>query len=158
MARVRGRPTESLDAYDCVLKAMSQLYLFTDESFRETAELLERAIALDPNYAQAHAYTAWRLNFLVGEGRSPDPDADRGTRLEAARGAIELDPEDAFALAVAGHVLPSVADGRRRLWICSKRAGNQRELGVRLGAERADLRLPWAARMKRSSGCATSGA
>ena len=30
VARVRGRPTESLDAYDCVLKALSHLYQFTD--------------------------------------------------------------------------------------------------------------------------------
>ena len=94
VARVRDRPTESLDAYDCVLKALSQLYLFTDQSYQDTAALLERAIALDPRYAQAYAYKAWRLNFLVGEGRSLDLDADKGQALEASRCAIELDPED----------------------------------------------------------------
>jgi adenylate cyclase len=109
LARVRDRPTESLDAYDCVLKALSQLYLFTDESFRETAALLERAIALDPSYAQAHAYTAWRLNFLLGEGRSLDPEADRRRALDASRRAIELDPEDAFTLTVAAHLLSFAA-------------------------------------------------
>jgi adenylate cyclase len=102
--RVRGRPTESLDAYDCVLKALSHLYLFTDESYRETGALLERAIAVDPTYAQAHAYVAWRLNFWVGEGRSVDVKADMARALMASRRAIELDPEDAFALTVAGHL------------------------------------------------------
>ncbi|MGH6914866.1 MAG: adenylate/guanylate cyclase domain-containing protein, partial [Geminicoccales bacterium] len=68
VARVRDRPTESLDAYDCVLKALSQLYQFTDQSFAATGELLERAIALDRSYAQAYAYAAWRINFCVGEG------------------------------------------------------------------------------------------
>ena len=104
-ARVSDRPTESLDAYDCVLKALSRLYLFTDETYRESGELLERAIELDPSYAQAHAYLAWWLNFRIGEGRSPDPGADSARALAASQRAIELDPRDAFALAVAGHVL-----------------------------------------------------
>ncbi len=103
-ARVRGRPTDSLDAYDCVLQALSRLYDFTVESYRETGELLDRAVVLDQNYAQAHAYAAWRLNFWVGEGLSPDPAADRERGLTAARRAIALDPEDAFALTVAGHL------------------------------------------------------
>jgi TolB-like protein/class 3 adenylate cyclase/Tfp pilus assembly protein PilF len=104
VARVRDRPTESLDAYDCVLKALSLLYLFTDESFRQTAELLDRAIALDPSYAQAHAYVAWWYNFWVGENRSSDPTADKQRALDMALRAVELDPEDAFALTVAAHL------------------------------------------------------
>ncbi len=66
-ARANERPTDSLDAYHCVLKAMARLYRFTDESFRESGELLERAMLLDPGYARAHAYAAWRLNFVLGE-------------------------------------------------------------------------------------------
>jgi tetratricopeptide (TPR) repeat protein len=104
VARVRDRPTESLDAYDCVLKALSLLYLFTDESFRQTAELLDRAVALDPSYAQAHAYIAWWYNFWVGENRSSDPTADKQRALDMALRAVELDPEDAFALTVAAHL------------------------------------------------------
>ena len=102
---VRNRPTESLDAYHCVLKALSLLYLFTAESYREAGELLERAILLDPVYSQAYAYLAWWLNFRVGEGWSKDPDADKARALTVSQRAIELDREDAFALAVAGHVL-----------------------------------------------------
>jgi adenylate cyclase len=103
-ARVGERPTESLDAFDCVLKAMSRLYRFTDESFRETEELLQRAIALDAGYAQAHAYVAWRLNFYFGEGRSEDPARDRAQALAAAERALELDPDDPFVLCVAAHI------------------------------------------------------
>jgi adenylate cyclase len=104
VARVRGRPTDNLDAYDCVLKAISLLYRFTTDSYRETETLIARAIALDPNYGQAYAYMAWRINFWVGEGRSPNPDADRALGLEAAKRAIVLDPEDSFSLVVAGHL------------------------------------------------------
>lgn len=105
LARMRGRPTESFDAYDCMLRAMSLLYLFTNDSYRASGELLERAIALDPGYAQAFAYRAWHLNFWVGEGRTHDLNAVREQALEAARMAVSLDPEDAFSLSVCGHLL-----------------------------------------------------
>lgn len=101
--RVATRPTESLDAYDCVLKALSCLYRFTDDSFRDSALLLERAIALDPAYAQAHAYYAWRLNFVVGEGRSVDLAGDQARAIQAATRSLELDDEDPFVLGVAAH-------------------------------------------------------
>lgn len=103
-ARAAQRPTESLDAFDSVLKAMYLLYRFTDDSFRDTGELLDRATSLDPGYAQAHAYTAWRLNFVLGENRSLDPAEDGARALAAAQRALELDPEDPFVLSVAAHI------------------------------------------------------
>ena len=104
-ARVRDHPTERLDAYHCVLKAMSLLYLFTPESYQTAGELLERAITLDPSYPQAYAYLAWWLNFRIGEGWSEDPKADRTRALTISKHAIELDNEDPFVLAVGGHIL-----------------------------------------------------
>jgi TolB-like protein/Flp pilus assembly protein TadD len=108
-ARVRDRPTESLDAYNCILKAMSRLYLFTPASYVEAGQLLERAIALDPSYAQAYAHLAWWLNFRIGEGWSENPDGDKARAIVVSQRAIELDREDAFALAVAGHILSFMA-------------------------------------------------
>ncbi|KRR01528.1 adenylate/guanylate cyclase domain-containing protein [Bradyrhizobium valentinum] len=104
-ARLGDRPTDSLDAYHCVLRAMSLLYTFTLENYREAGELLERAVTLDPSYAQAYAYLGWWLNFWIGEGWSKDPDADKARALLVSQRAIELDREDPFALAVAGHIL-----------------------------------------------------
>ena len=104
-ARVRDHPTESLDAYHCVLKALALLYLFTPESYRAAGELLERAIALDPSYPQAYAYLAWWLNFRIGEGWSPNPVVDRERALVVSQHAIELDGEDPFVLTVSGHIL-----------------------------------------------------
>jgi TolB-like protein/Tfp pilus assembly protein PilF len=104
-ARIRDHPTESLDAYHCVLKALALLYLFTPESYQTAGELLERAIALDPSYPQAYAYLAWWHNFRIGEGWSVDPEGDRKRALALSHQAIELDSEDPFVLAVGGHVL-----------------------------------------------------
>jgi TolB-like protein/class 3 adenylate cyclase len=104
-ARLRDHPTESLDAYHCILKALARLYSFTPESYRIAGELLERAITLDPSYPQAYAYLAWWLNFRIGDGWSTDPEADSARALALSQRAIELDNEDPFVLAVGGHVL-----------------------------------------------------
>lgn len=104
-AQVRDHPTESLDAYHCVLKALALLYLFTAESYQAAGKLLERAIALDPSYPQAYAYLAWWLNFRIGEGWSENPAADRARALVVSQRAVELDSEDPFVLTVGGHIL-----------------------------------------------------
>ncbi|WP_196223180.1 adenylate/guanylate cyclase domain-containing protein [Roseibium sp. RKSG952] len=103
--RIRNRPTESLDAYDCVLRALSQLYNFSPQSYEDSEVILKRAIALDPEYAQAHAYLAWRMIFWIGDGLSRDVKKDREFALTESRRAVTLDPDDAFALAIRGHVI-----------------------------------------------------
>ena len=108
--RVRNRSTHSLDAYDCVLKAASELYRFTDEGYHQSGIALQRAMELDPTYARAYAYSAWRLNYLVGEERSNNPERDKLLAVENARHSIALDPDDPFCQVVAGH-LTSLIEG-----------------------------------------------
>ncbi|RLJ97932.1 adenylate/guanylate cyclase domain-containing protein [Ruegeria conchae] len=108
--RVRNRSTHSLDAYDCVLKAASELYRFTDEGYHQSGIALQRAMELDPTYARAYAYSAWRLNYLVGEERSNNPERDKLLAVEHARHSIALDPDDPFCQVVAGH-LTSLIEG-----------------------------------------------
>jgi len=102
--RVRTKPTESLDAYDCVLRAMPLFHAFENLAFQRAAEFLDRALELDPAYAQAHAYKAWLYLLLIGEARSKDIPAHAASAREHARRAMEVDPKDPFVLAVAGHV------------------------------------------------------
>ncbi len=100
-----SRTTESLDAYDCVLRALPELYSIEVPGYFEARSLLTRAVTMDPGYAQAHAYLAWCLNFIVAEGHSDDVQADRHKAIQHARIAIHLDSEDAFNLSVQGHIL-----------------------------------------------------
>ena len=103
-ARALTKPTESLDAYDCVLRALSVFYSLDGRQFDDAGALLQQAVTLDPLYAQAHAYLAWWLNMKRGEGRSTDYEGDAKRAIAGATRAVELDSDDAFCLAVAGHI------------------------------------------------------
>src|SRR5262245_18513573 len=99
-ARVRSKPTESFHAYGCVLHAFSRLYTFNERHFTEAGAFLDRAIQLDPLYAQAHAYKAiWHV-LQIGEGRAIERRRDAASAEAAAQRAIQLDPDDAVALAI----------------------------------------------------------
>jgi tetratricopeptide (TPR) repeat protein len=80
------------------------MHRFADARFEQVGGLLRRAIELDPGYARAHAQLAWWHTLKVGEGRSPESHEDGRLALQGAQRAIELDPRDALALSVAGHV------------------------------------------------------
>ena len=100
-----SRPTDSLDAYGCVLRSLPELYSIEVSGYLEARSLLMRAVSLDPGYAQAHAYLAWCLNFIIAEGHSDDVQADKDLAIQHARTAVHLDSEDAFNLSVRGHIL-----------------------------------------------------
>lgn len=110
-ANLGNRPTESLDAYDCVLRGLPELYRFEGKSYENALHLFKRAVELDPGYAQAHTYLAWCQNFWIAEGHSKNFVKDRDSAIANARKAVELDPEDALNLSVRGHLL-SVLEGR----------------------------------------------
>lgn len=103
-ANLGNRPTESLDAYDSVLRGLPELYRFDGKSYENARKLFKRAVELDPGYAQAHTYLAWCQNFWIAEGHSTDVAKDRDIAIFHARKAVELDPEDALNLSVRGHI------------------------------------------------------
>ncbi len=105
MARVRQRPTQSYDAYDCVLRGMAGLHQLGAAEFDAAGDLFRRAIALDPSYAQAHAQLAWWYSLNAFEGRLPHGTAETPHALEHAMEAVRLDGKDAVALSVAGYIV-----------------------------------------------------
>ncbi len=92
---LRKSPTE-LDAYDCLLHARRYTATLSAKMHAEARDLLEKAIALDPNYADAHALLA---NVYLAEHRfdtNPRPNPV-GRALKMAETAILLDPQNAYA-------------------------------------------------------------
>jgi serine/threonine-protein kinase len=96
-------PTEHLAAYELYLKGRALLYQ-RGRSIPKARECFERAVALDPNYAQAWAGLADAYTTSGYSGLAPG-DTVMPQALAAARRALELDP----ALAEAHNALACAA-------------------------------------------------
>jgi TolB-like protein len=91
----RGRPTENTEAYALFLKARASLNVF---EYRDTEEILLKAIELDPNFAEAYELLAYCYFNLCGTGVT----AAEGQKLmgETAAKALALDPDLVLAQAL----------------------------------------------------------
>ena len=96
---IRMRP-ESLDAYDLVLQAQPDVYGVMPERVTKALPLLERALALDPIYALAHAFAAMCHHCLFL--RAGLHEESRAASIRHAQAAIVHGQDDALALTFAG--------------------------------------------------------
>ena len=89
--RLAGRIVKNPEAYDLYLQGRYKSNQFTGESFQQAMECFQRAIVLEPSYAQAYAELAFCYTFLgVGYGDFP-PREFFAKSDTAARKAVELD-------------------------------------------------------------------
>jgi tetratricopeptide (TPR) repeat protein len=102
--RAAARPPVDPSAYELVLRAIPPIYRLEREAFLEAGRLLTQAIAREPDNAGAHAWFAYWHVFLVGQGWAEDQEAALARASTHAEKAILLDPSDARAFAIAGHV------------------------------------------------------
>jgi DNA-binding SARP family transcriptional activator/TolB-like protein/Flp pilus assembly protein TadD len=91
-------------AYELVLGAIPSIYLLERSGFDRAGNMLLRAVALDPDLASAHAWWAYWHLLHVGQGWADQPDAAVQRAGELAERAVMLDPSDARALTLSGHV------------------------------------------------------
>jgi TolB-like protein/DNA-binding SARP family transcriptional activator/tetratricopeptide (TPR) repeat protein len=99
--RAQRKSPESLDAWELLMRALSHYWRVTREDNILAQALLEKAIAIDPNYAQALAVLAVSHNFGAHMGwedkATAFPVAER-----AAVAALRADGDDPWArLAIA---------------------------------------------------------
>lgn len=106
-------PTDNLEAYDYYLRAEQEGITFSDvETYRRTLSFYQKAIDLDPTFANAHAGIArvavdvWRNDYTYLWSAA----VARKIAYDAAGQALKLDPNNARALAVLA--LLQLVDGR----------------------------------------------
>jgi TolB-like protein/class 3 adenylate cyclase len=101
--RARRKRPDSLDAYDLYLRALPFAYTSMPEDAEKALPLLERAIAIEPDYAVAHAIISWCREQRYLRGGLDEQ--DKAIALHHARLAIASGGDDATALAIAGLVV-----------------------------------------------------
>jgi adenylate cyclase len=108
--RALAKPTGNLAAYEYVLRGRGELSHDTRDSNDEASELFQRAIDLDPNYADAYAALGGSYYEAVVSGWSEFRAEDLERAEALAQKALALDP----ATSRAYHVLSLINLFRKR--------------------------------------------
>jgi len=102
--RVLAKPTQSLEAYDYVLRARPALQRPARAEVVNARDLLRRAIALDSNYAAAYAALAETYFTATSMGWTESPTETMRRAEEMATKALSLDESDVRARVILGRI------------------------------------------------------
>jgi len=108
--RVKRKRPNNLDAYDLVLKAIPHIYTVMPEGAVKAIPLLKDALALEPDYALAHGFTAWAHEILFV--RAGMHEENRRSAIRHAHEAIAYGRGDTMALTLGGFVVSIVERDR----------------------------------------------
>jgi TolB-like protein/class 3 adenylate cyclase/tetratricopeptide (TPR) repeat protein len=103
--RANRKPTESLDAYDLYLHALSHYYRYTEQEHAEAVALLRQAVAIDPSYGPPAALIGWCYLFQRIQGWGTVSDDELAVGLRLARQALEVAREDPDTMVAAALTL-----------------------------------------------------
>jgi adenylate cyclase len=92
--RAKRKPTDNMAAYECVLAAKVLHHRSSREDNTQAHRLLDRAIALDPDYAHAHAWKACVLGQTWVHEWCMDRDATFQQLAAELETALALDDND----------------------------------------------------------------
>jgi adenylate cyclase len=102
--RLTHRRAVGVEAYELFLRGREQSWMSTQTGNVAARGLLGRAIAIDPEYAAAHALVAFTHVLDYANAWTGDPEQSLQTGLELAQRVVRMDEEEPhghFALAMA---------------------------------------------------------
>ena len=100
--RLAAMPTKSIEALSYYTAGRNNLYLRRFDTLQEARRQFEQAVAIDPQYAQAHAALAETILVTFANHRSIEPAEAFELASAALERALDIDPELAEAHAVNG--------------------------------------------------------
>jgi TolB-like protein len=102
--RANRKPTASLDAYDCYLRGLANIWKWTKDSNDAALAYFLKAIELDQTFALAYAF-AGQMYVLREQSRwMVDPSQESAKAVRLARRAIELGQVDDLVLCLSGFI------------------------------------------------------
>ncbi|WP_158923520.1 BTAD domain-containing putative transcriptional regulator [Acidisphaera sp. S103] len=102
--RTAGGRLHDMTAQDLLLQALPALYRLERVGYVDARRLLEASLRVDPGNSVAHGWLAYWNLLYVGQGWATDPGESAAEAARLAERAVMLDPGDARALTLAGHV------------------------------------------------------
>jgi TolB-like protein/Flp pilus assembly protein TadD len=103
IVRAKRKRPENLDAYDLYLRALPHAQVAMPGDGEKALEWLHKSLALEPDYAAAHALAAWCYEQRYLRGGMHE--ADKIAGLYHARAALGSGADDPTTLATAGFVI-----------------------------------------------------
>src|SRR6266571_3313389 len=100
--RSQSKPPDSLDAWECVIRALACIGQGTRDENTEAEALCRRAIAIAPGYGRAHSLLAWALlrrTLWSGDLRTVVPEVSAELQT-----ALALDDRDPWAHLAQGNL------------------------------------------------------
>lgn len=139
LAQIERLPTTNIQAYDYYLRAEQSGYIGGWRNLMNTIALYQKAIALDPEFADAHAglaraaVEAWRgdISELISGAKA------RQMAFDSASRALEIDPANGQAYSVLailqlvdGRHDPAITSARKAVELTPGRAAAHLDLGL----------------------------
>ncbi len=113
--------TDNLEAYDCLLRGIEPFFRVTPESNVQARQMFEKALALDPQYAEAYVWLSFTYYLESAFFWSADPQTLERA-FELAQQAVALDDSLPSAHSVLGEVYAqqqqydqAIAEGERAI-------------------------------------------
>jgi TolB-like protein len=156
--RVKRKRPDNLDAYDLVLRAIPSVYPAMPDGAAKALPILEDALKLEPDYAQAHGFAAWSHEILFARGGGNEE--NRLGAIRHAHAAIAHGRDDAIALSLGGLAMGVIAhdrDAARQAFEAALALSSSCALAYNLGsvvmalAGDADRGIEWGERALRLS-------
>ena len=120
--RSRLKRTDNLDAYDTLLRGLSQLQRMTAEGTTEALRLFKAAIELDPEYAPAYGRAAYCYIQRNTNGWITDRALETADALRLAKRAVELENDNAEVLTDAAVAIGNVGRDLDQFFVINARA------------------------------------
>lgn len=120
--RVARQPVENLGCYDLYLRAVPLRAACRKAEVVRAIKLLDRALALDPDFAPALAQAAGCHSQMYANGWGEDREWHRKQGLDLAERAVKAGPDDASVLAQAANALCDLEHNLARATALADRA------------------------------------
>jgi adenylate cyclase len=97
LSRIARKPPENLHAWDHFLRGSAYFYAYTKLEMIQAREQFEKAIALDPNFAAAHARLAMAHTLEAANAWSKTFQISLDAACRSAKQGVSLDDHDSSA-------------------------------------------------------------